>query len=128
MNDAVELWRQIHESFKHHIIPGFDSSAQAAMDRVAMKCLVFSFNATNCTVREVILDGASLHELERKHERTKPRHPGGPIVVLLYEGKKYVIDGNRRVNVWIERKFRGPVRAIVVEPYATIGPDIKEGG
>ncbi len=24
MNDTVELWRQIHESFKWHIIPGVD--------------------------------------------------------------------------------------------------------
>ena len=129
MSDPVELWRQIHESFKGHIIPGFDSDAQAAMDRVAMKCLGYSFNNTNCMVREESLDGVSLHKLKlRPRQTTEPRHPGGPIVVLRYGGEMYVIDGNRRVNAWIEQKSKGPFRAIVVEPHTTSGPPIKEGG
>ncbi len=68
MNDTVELWRQIHESFKWHIIPGVDLNAQAAMECVAMKCLGLTvpqpFNALNCMVREEILGGASLCKLK----------------------------------------------------------------
>ena len=131
MSDTVELWRQIHESFKCHITR-IDSNAQAAMERVAMKCLGLtvrrSFNALNCTVREETLETASLHELKLYHPRAEPRHPGGPIVVLVYEGKKFVIDGNNRVSVWIKRKMKGPFTAIVVEPHAMSSPDIKEGG
>jgi len=86
------------------------------MDRVAMKCLGVSFNHKNCTVREESLDNASLKGLVLRHKGTRPSYPGGPIVILLYKGKKYVIDGNNRVNVWIKQKISGPFRAIVVEP------------
>ena len=128
MSDPEELWRQIHESFKWHRIRGIDSNAQAAMDRVAMKCLGFSFNSTNCTVREEMLEAAALHELVLKHDSTKPFHLKDPIVVLLYQGKRFVIEGNNRVNTWIEQKFEGPFKAIVVEPDTTSSPAIKEGG
>ena len=129
MSDPVELWRQIHESFEWHRIKGFDSDAQAAMDRVAMKCLGYSFNDTNCTVREELLKWASLHELKlRPGQTTEPRRLGGAIVVLVYEGKRFVIDGSRRVNKWIKQKSKGPFRAIVVEPHTTSSPAIKEGG
>lgn len=120
MSDPVELWRRIHESFKPHITE-VDSNPQAAMERVAMKCLGLTirqpFHALNCTVREEILEWASLHELKRYHPRAEPRRPGGPIVVLLYEGKRFVLEGNNRVNAWIEQKSKGPFRAIVVEPH-----------
>jgi len=129
MSDPEELWRQIRESFEWHRIRGFDSDAQAAMDRVAMKCLGFSFNPTNCTVREEMLKWASLHELKlRPGQTTEPRDPGGAIVVLVYEGKRFVIDGNRRVNSWIKQKAPGPFKAILVEPHAMSSPAIKQGG
>ena len=131
MSDAEELWQQIHESFKHnHLIRGFDSDPQAAMDRVAMKCLGFSFNSTNCTVREEMLEAAALHKLVLKHGRTKPFHLKDPIVVLVYEGKRFVIDGNRRVNKWIKQKEKGPFKAIVVEPHVEglkVEPDRHQG-
>ena len=89
-----------------------------------MKCLGLPvpqpFNALNCSVREEILDRDSLHQLIRHHSRDEPRHPGGPIVVLLYGGERFVIDGNNRVGEWLEQDIQGPFRAIVVEP--------KEGG
>lgn len=129
MSDPEELWRQIRESFEWHRIRGFDSDAQAAMDRVAMKCLGYSFNDTNCTVREETLDETSLQKLKlRLGQTSEPRRSGGPIVLLRYGGEMYVIDGNRRVNKWIKQKSKGPFRAIVVEPKAPISPAIKKRG
>ena len=121
MSDTGELWRRIHKSFKYHRTDT-DPDAQAAMDRIAMKCLGLtvpkSFNATNCTVREELLSTTYLRELKLYHQRANPYHLRGPIVVLLYGGAKVVIEGSTRVNAWIERKIKGPFTAIVVEPHS----------
>lgn len=121
MNDTLELWRRIHESFEYHRGES-DPDAQAAMGRVAAKCLGLStpksFNVTNCAVREELLSATSLHDLKRYHQRASPYHLNGPIVVLGYGGDRVVIEGNNRVNAWIARKFEGPFSAIIVEPHA----------
>ncbi len=119
MNDSRELWRHIHESFEYHR-EATDPDAQAAMDRIATKCIRSStrksFNAINCSVREGLLEAPSLHELRLYHSRAHPYHLNGPIIVLLYEGAKVVIDENTRGNAWIARQFEGPFGVIIVEP------------
>jgi len=120
MNDTGELWRRIHESFEYHR-EATDPDAQAAMDRIATKCIRSStrksFNANNCAVREGLLAATSLHELRLYHSRANPYHLDGPIIVLLYDGAKVVIEGNTRVNAWIARQFEGPFGVIMVEPH-----------
>ena len=117
MSDTGELWRRIHESFEYHR-KATDPDAQSAMDRIATKCIHSptrrSFNANNCIVREELLSAASLHELKRYHSRAIPYHLNGPIVVLLYDGAKLVIEGNSRVNARIARQVEGPFSAIMV--------------
>jgi hypothetical protein len=119
MNDSRELWCRIHESFKYHR-EATDPDAQAAMDRIATKCIRLStrksFNANNCAVREGLLEATSLHELRLYHSRAHPYHLNGPIIVLLYEGAKVVIEGNTRVNAWIAGQYPGPFEVIIVEP------------
>jgi hypothetical protein len=120
MNDTEELWRRIHESFEYHR-EATDPDAQAAMDRIATKCIRSStrksFNANNCAVREGLFAATSLHELRLYHSRANPYHLNGPIIILLYDGAKVVIEGNTRVNVWIARQFEGPFGVIMVEPH-----------
>ena len=57
-----------------------------------------------------------MHELRLYHSRAHPYHLNGPIIVLLYEGAKVVIEGNTRVNAWIVRQVEGPFSVIIVEP------------
>ena len=113
------LWHQVHAAFEFHRKKA-DPNAQAAMDRVAAKCIgsstPVSFNATNCLLREELLSSVSLHELTLYHKRGTPYHRKAPIVVLLHKGKKIVIDGNTRVNAWIAHGDKGPFSAIIVEP------------
>ena len=119
MSEIEKLWRRIHESFEHHR-EATDPDAQAAMDRIATKCIRSptrkSFNASNCTVREDLLPANSLRGLRLHHSRANPYHLNGPIIVLLYNQDKVVIEGNNRVNAWIALQFKGPFSMITVEP------------
>jgi hypothetical protein len=67
------------------------------------------------------LNAHQLPKLKRYHERDQPFHLRGPIVVLPYRGDSYVIEGNTRVNAWINRRLRGPFSAIVVQPHEHAG-------
>jgi hypothetical protein len=124
MSEDIKLWQCIYNSFEYHRKES-DHNAQAAMDRVAMKCIGLcdrrSFNPGNCTVREEILSADALQNLKLYHNRTNPYHLAGPIIVLLYGGQKVVIEGNTRVNEWISRKFKEPFSAIFVEPIGNSG-------
>jgi hypothetical protein len=52
------------------------------------------------------------------HEIATPAREVEPIVVLSFRGERYVIDGNKSVNLW--RAAPGPQRrrAIIIEPTA----------
>jgi hypothetical protein len=121
-NRDDELWSQAHRAFEGHRL-AVDPNAQAALNRIAAKCLRISFDPTNCTIREAVLDAEALRQLHVFHNRASPASDHEPIVVLSFKGKEYVIDGNSRVNLW--RRIDGPQlrRAIVIEPtqagYAT---------
>jgi hypothetical protein len=119
VTDNEKLWKQIYDSFKYHRTSS-NPDAQSAMDRIAMKCLALpkreSFNPTTCTVWEGVLSADSLHDLKLYHRRSQPHHLEGPIIVLIHKGEKVVIEGNNRVNAWIERQLKGPFSVIFVEP------------
>jgi hypothetical protein len=119
MEEAAGLWKAIYESFEYHR-KDVDPDAQSAMNRVAMNCLHLSmrrsFDPSNCRVYSELLKPEQLHGLKRYHEREAPYHLRGPIVVLSFQGQPYVIEGNNRVNAWVNRQFRGPFSVIFVVP------------
>lgn len=118
MKSASELWKVVYASFEYHRKPG-DESAQAALDRIAKKCLGLnerkSFNPGNCSVCEVILTADELQSIEVYHSRNQPMRMEGPIVILVYGGIPYVIEGNTRINAWRANKYNGPFSAILLE-------------
>ena len=122
MNDSESLWRCIHAQFAFHR-KSTDPDAQAAMDRVAKKCLRLpaapSFNSANCTVREVPFSREDLAELEVYHPRVNGYPSSDPIVVLIWGVRKVVIEGNTRVNRWRAGSGSPPFPAILVMPNET---------
>ena len=44
-----------------------------------------------------------LLQLSIGHPRDKPQHLDGPIIVFDYEGEERLLDGNTRINHWIEK-------------------------
>ena len=119
MRSAAEMWGIVHASFEYHRKTQ-DPNAQSALERVAMKCLRLaerkSFNSSNCSIREETLSEVALRDLVVFHDRDQPKKMDGPIVVLKYEGRPFVIEGNTRTNAWRSGKYGGPFTALILEP------------
>ena len=119
----TELWQCIYRAFEAHRRAG-ELNAQTALNRIAAKCIARregapvtrSFDPSTSRAREEYLSPGELRRLESFHERASPLRDVEPIVVLVYEGRHIVIDGNNRVNKWRHEKASRPRRAIVIEP------------
>src|SRR5262245_38709949 len=109
------LWAEARALFEPHRMP-IDRDGQAALNRIAAKCLRFSFDSTTCAIWEEALTLDDLNRLEVFHRDAKPGREVEPIVVLSFKGKRYVIDGNKRVNAWRATGKPQTRRAIVIEP------------
>ena len=114
--DADRLWQQAREAFEGHRMRPIDRDAQMALDRIAAKCLRISFNESNCTIREEVLDLDALRQLIVYHQNASPSRNEEPIIILSFKGARYVIDGNKRVNAWRAIGKPQSRRAIVIEP------------
>jgi hypothetical protein len=102
-----ELWQLALAAFKGHATSPRTPDLQIALNRIAAKCIAKqpapvaqSFDPSNCSVHERQLLPEQLCELERYHCRSTTENDQEPVVVLLYYGRKIVIDGNTRVNKW----------------------------
>jgi hypothetical protein len=117
-----DLWEEIFRALEFHRYrqghPA-DVSAQAALNRIAAKCLGTSertFEPSNCRVHKEFLTTQQLTGLKRYHPRCSPARDCEPIVVIEFNGFKWVIDGNTRVNKWIETGSQNMRCAIVITP------------
>ncbi|MBI3356128.1 MAG: hypothetical protein HY038_05055 [Nitrospirae bacterium] len=100
-----------------HRVPPPDKTPQETLDRVAAKCIRVSFNPKNCKVRQETLSFEDLKGLKRYSE--DDHHPSwevDPIVVLVYQGRRFIIDGRRRVTKWVNEENTTPRRALIIEP------------
>ena len=120
----AELWERVHASFEWHRKAAREPDTQTTLNRIAAKCIAKradatatrSFDASNCVVREERLSVDELCELERYHDRAVPARDVEPIVVLAYQGRNIVIEGNTRVNKWCAEGGSKLRSAIFVEP------------
>jgi hypothetical protein len=119
MNSVDEMWIIAYKLFEYHRKPT-DPDAKSALNRVAMKCLKLaeqkSFTPDNCSICEEIFSIDDLQNLVLYHDRNCPKEMEGPIVVLVYDGRPYVIEGNNRTNAWRAGKYNGPFTALVLKP------------
>jgi hypothetical protein len=118
----TDLWQEAFNAFKAHHRGNDDE--QATLNRIAAKCLAKradaavtnSFDPSNCEIREEHLALDQLNELERYHDRRVPSRDVEPVIVLEYEGRRVLIDGNTRVNKWLSEGGTRLRRAIVIKP------------
>ena len=117
MSDAG---RRIYSQFEFHR-KATDCDAQAALDRIARNCLGLtysrSFNPYNCGASEEELADATLANLVVYHDRDTGYPSSEPIVVLKWNERRFVIEGNNRVNRWRKSGYSEPFPAIVVTPH-----------
>jgi len=102
-----ELWQRALASFERHSTSARPQDLQFALNRIAAKCIAKqlapvtqSFDPSNCILHEEQLSPAQLCALERYHDRAVTKNDREPVVVLLYQGRRIVVDGNTRVNKW----------------------------
>jgi hypothetical protein len=126
MRQGNELWDKARAAFAAHQLRGIDHTPQLALNRIAAKCLGISFDETSCAIREELLALDDLNTLEVFHDKDVPSQDHEPIVVLSFCGKRYVIDGNKRVNAWRKTGKPQTRRAIIIEPTDALA-DAAEG-
>jgi hypothetical protein len=55
-----------------------------------------------------VRDTGELAKLGRGHSRTTPSSTAGPIILAVYGGQERVLDGNNRINYWVEARNTDP--------------------
>jgi hypothetical protein len=116
-----ELWRAVHAAF-----PYTSDVVQAEINRIAAKCLkkagveagLDAVDSSTCDVIEVGMTGNELASLIRYHDRAKLTGRSTPIVVVRTDGKDIVIEGNNRVNNWVNCGDVTTRRVLVIIPRA----------
>jgi hypothetical protein len=97
------LWDRVYAALEGHR-RHTDADAQAALDRIAAKVLGLvgpqSFNSSTCAIREEALSLDQCEALAVYHTRAAPLRDDDRIVVLETGGRRFVVDGNNRVNAW----------------------------
>lgn len=116
---GISLWDRVYAALEGHRLRG-DATAQAALDRIAAKVLGLterlSFNPSTCSVREEALSMEILRSLHVYHEQARPQANHDTIVVIDWNGRRVVVDGNNRVNRWRREGNVGRRSAIVIAP------------
>lgn len=108
------LWSAIYGALEWGM-PKKDLSAQYRLNRLARE--YFSdldawLGEDTCKAR---YDNLPITSLNRCHRRANPQMIDGPIIVLSYQGKLVVIDGNNRVNAQYLLNAQKIMPAIVIE-------------
>jgi hypothetical protein len=121
MSDADAMWDQVYDAFKDHKIRPIDQSPQVNLNRIAAKYIGGSFDPSNCDIHEEVLTPDELRQLKRYSEDDAvPHRPDEePIVVLVHNGQRFVIDGRRRVTKWLKEENPKSRLALIIEPKAS---------
>ena len=117
MTTDLILWSRVHASF-----PYSAESVQAEINRIAIKCLkkarcetdIIVFDSGTCDVSAEVVKGSDLGRLVRAHNRTRVTGRTTPIVIVRVDSKDVVVDGNNRVNKWVEDGDLTPRQALMI--------------
>ena len=112
-----DLWRLAYSSLEHHR-KAKDHSANAVLNRLVNERFPsgprLELNETTCVVSEHEYSTRELESFEKWHDRDTPARDGGSIVIVECRGRHLLIDGNNRVNRWIQENSSDLHNAIVI--------------
>ena len=120
MDEPEALWRQAYASFEGHAAPFTrrDRDAQAALTRIAVKGLGLTFDGSNSQIRRERWSFEQLKRLKTGHEERNDCQIE-PLILIEWEGRTVVIDGNHRLNGWVADSDGRSRNVIIISP----GPD-----
>jgi hypothetical protein len=117
--DTKRLWEEIRVAFEAHRTSS-DRDAVAALNRISVKCLGLTrpipLEPENTTVTTELISPSELQDLVLYHPRAKPLSSHEPIVLVMWRGRRFVLDGNTRVNMWLQSAEPVSRQAIVLRP------------
>src|SRR5438309_9254 len=100
--DTPALWQYVYEVMGSDLPPE-DASPQARLLRFTQE-FAPACNAVDPTTCEIQLESWHMTEVavaERRHTRARPRDLNGAVIVVLYSGGRFLVDGCNRVNSWL---------------------------
>lgn len=121
VKDALDqvIWELLYCLLRHHQKIGRDASASDVLDRLFHEYVPQAqhvrLTEENCHARMEAWFTDKLARVKRKHDGKEPRHENCPVVVLSYEGCDYLIDGNNRVNKWVEDNSQVSHNVVIVK-------------
>lgn len=109
------LWTLVYKTLKPK---DSDSSPNACLNRLTNERLssqpVIQLNEKTAVVREEVWLTEHLNTLGRKHERMHELEDDRPIIVVEYQKRKLLIDGNHRVTRWLSEGLREQHRVLLI--------------
>jgi hypothetical protein len=124
--EEAYLWHDIYKSFQPHALAKGDADPQAALNRIAAKCIkgkedpefdlntCRKFNPNTCDVQELFLFLEELLRAEIYGKKDTPGREVGPIVILNVDSRNLVVDGNKRLNKWRQGGKKERIRTILI--------------
>jgi hypothetical protein len=122
--DARQLWETLERALSYHRTRGRDVTSIDALNRILAKARssldepsegLPRLSPETCTIRLQRWTTSKLDAIRRgKHQRDRPRCANLPVIVVEYEGREYLIDGQTRINRWTADGNDGPHEVIVL--------------
>jgi hypothetical protein len=114
---TTDLWQAVYAAF-----PYPSDRVQSEINRIASKCLKKALgwtqpvvlDASTGDVREELIHAKDLPGLICHHSRTNVTNRTTPIVIVQASGTLIVIEGNNRVNKWVNEGNLNPCRALII--------------
>jgi hypothetical protein len=97
--------RQLHERIAGH-----------RRDHPLPNVRLLQLSNTEVNILEEFWPTAQLKDFPSWHTRIKPARTDAPLIVFRGWGRLCLIDGQTRVNSWIDTGNNGPHRVLVIEP------------
>lgn len=115
---ANHLWELAYSCLEHHRKSN-DGTANDALNRLVREYVPAArdvrLGEENCSIREESWTNDQLAQVARRHSRANPKHEAGPLLVVVYNGVGYLVDGNNRVNKWIAQQDIGFHPVLIIE-------------
>lgn len=118
--DQKSLWKEIERVLSYHQ-KASDPTPIHTLNRLFREHLTeckasFIIDKENCRVFIEDVGWEQADQLIQPDRVTRnPSHMGEPIVVVVYQGARYLIDGRRRVNQCVYERSQAPLTALLIE-------------
>lgn len=121
MQDSTVLWRSLDKILRVELNPTRDKCGIGKLNRLAkqgfpdLQNAGIDFTPKNSEIKlEDKLTLSKLGNVEMYHDRARNPAVNPHLVIIRWNTKDYLIDGNHRVNYWRDTSFGGTFSALII--------------